>query len=74
MPKWLGSYKIVDLNENNAKLEIKSNKYKVVNIARLKKFCEDKSKSVCQEDTCFSESDSSLFQDTSTNCPQRPMN
>ncbi len=32
-PKWLGPYKIVDLNENNAKLEIKRNKYKVVNIA-----------------------------------------
>jgi transposase InsO family protein len=35
MPKWLGPYKIVDLNENNAKLKIKPNKYKVV--ARLKK-------------------------------------
>jgi hypothetical protein len=72
-PKWLGPYKIVDLNDNNATLEIKTNKYKVVNIARLKPFCEDPNKSVCQEDMCFSESDSSLFQDTNTNCPQRPM-
>ncbi len=38
-----------------------------------KNFCEDKTKSFCQEDTHFSESDSSLFQDTNTNCPQRPM-
>jgi len=69
----LGPYKIVDLNENNAKFDIKPNKFKVVNIARLKDFCEDKNKSFCQEDTRFSESDSSLFQDTNTNCPQRPM-
>jgi hypothetical protein len=69
----LGPYKIVDLNENNAKLENKHNTYKVVKIARLKNFCEDKNKGVCQEDTRFSESDSSLFQDTNTNCPQRPM-
>jgi hypothetical protein len=69
----LGPYKIEDLNENNAKLEIKPNKYKVVNITRLKNVCEDKNKSVCQEDKRFSESDSSLFQDTNTNCPQRPM-
>ncbi len=69
----VGPIQIVDLNENNAKLEIKTNKYKIVNIARLKNICEDQSKSVCQEDTHFSESDSSLFQDTNTNCPQRPM-
>ncbi len=72
-PKWLGPYKIVDLNDNNAKLEIKANKYKVVNIARLKNFCEDQNKSVCQENTRFSEGNSGLFQDTNTNCLQRPM-
>jgi len=31
-PKWLGPYKIVDLNKNNAKLEIKDNKFKIVNV------------------------------------------
>jgi hypothetical protein len=72
-PKWLGPYKNVDLNDNNAKLEIKTNKYKVITIARLKNFCEDQTKGVCQEDKHFSESNSSLFQDTNTNCPQRPM-
>ncbi len=37
-PKWLGPYQIVDLNKNNAKLQIKNNKYKIVNCARLKLF------------------------------------
>ncbi len=40
-PKWLGPYKILDLNDNNTKLEIKMIKYKVVNIAILKTFCEN---------------------------------
>jgi hypothetical protein len=34
--KWLGPYKIVDLNKNNAKLEVKNNKFKIVNVSRLK--------------------------------------
>ncbi len=37
-PKWLEPYKIVDLNDNNAKLEIKTNKFKIVNCSRLKPF------------------------------------
>jgi hypothetical protein len=61
----------VDLNENNAKIEIKSNKFKIINVSRLKPFCEDKNKSVCQEDLCLSQGDPGLFQDTNTNCPQR---
>jgi hypothetical protein len=40
-PKWIGPYKIVDLN-NNAKIELKPNKFKVVNISRLKAYEEDK--------------------------------
>ena len=40
--KWLGLYNIVDLDENKAKIEIKPNKLKIINISRLKAFCEDK--------------------------------
>jgi Integrase zinc binding domain len=72
-PKWLDPYKIVDLNKNNAKIEIKSNKFKIINASRLKPFCEDNNKSVCQEDFCLSQGDPVLFQDTNTNCPQRPI-
>jgi len=72
-PKWLGPFKIVDLNANNAKLEIKNNKFKVVNVSRLKAFCEDKTKDVCQEDPRLSQGDPSLFQDTNIDFPQRPM-
>ncbi len=54
-PKWLGPYKIVDVNENNAKLEIKNNKFKIVNVSRLKTFCEPSHKNVCLEDPCLSQ-------------------
>jgi hypothetical protein len=40
-PKWLGPYKIIDINENNAKIEIKPNKFKIINISRLKAFHEE---------------------------------
>jgi hypothetical protein len=40
-PKWLGAYKIVALNDNNAKIEIKPNKFKNINISRLKAFKEE---------------------------------
>ncbi len=72
-PKWLGPYKIVDLNDNNAKLEIKSNKYKIVNCSRLKPFLENKNKSVCPEENCLSQGDPSLFQDTNTEISNRPL-
>ncbi len=72
-PKWLGPYKIVDLNKNNAKIEIKSNKFKIINVSRLKPFCEEKNKSVCQEELRLSQGDPGLFQDTNTNCSQRPI-
>ncbi len=32
-PKWIGPFEIIGLNDNNAKLKIKSNKLKVVNVA-----------------------------------------
>jgi hypothetical protein len=40
-PKWLGPYKIIDLNENNAEIEIKSKKFKIINISGLKAFHEE---------------------------------
>jgi hypothetical protein len=62
----------VDLNENNAKLEVKNNKFKIVNVSRLKSFCELSDKNVCQEEPRLSQGDPSLFQDTNINSPQRP--
>ncbi len=70
-PKWVGPYKIVDLNDSNAKIELKPNKFKVINISRLKKFEEDKN--VCPEETRFFESDPSLFQDTNIDQSKRPL-
>ncbi len=37
----LGPYKIVNLNDNNAKIEIKQNKFKIINGSRLKAFKEE---------------------------------
>jgi hypothetical protein len=31
-PKWVGPYKIIDMNNINGKLEIKPNKFKIINI------------------------------------------
>jgi hypothetical protein len=62
--KWLGPDQIVDLNKNNAKLQIKNNKFKIVNCARLKPFLTDANENVCPEEQRLSQGDSSLFQDT----------
>jgi transposase InsO family protein len=70
-PKWVGPYKIVDLNDNNAKIELKPHKFKVVNISRLKAF--EENKNVCPEEPRFSESAPSLSQDTNIDQPQRPL-
>jgi hypothetical protein len=67
------TFQIIDLNANNAKLEVKNNKFKVVNVSRLKAFCEAKTTDVCQEDTRLSQGDPSLFQDTNIDFPQRPI-
>jgi hypothetical protein len=48
-PKWVRPYKIVDFNDNNAKIELKPNKFKVINISRLKAF--EENKNVCPEET-----------------------
>jgi len=34
-PKWVGPYKILDIYDNNKKIELKPNKFKVINISRL---------------------------------------
>jgi hypothetical protein len=60
-PKWVGPYKIIDLNKNNAKLEIKPNKFKIINISRLKAFHEEKEKRLSQDKSRLSPS---LFQDS----------
>ncbi len=72
-PKWLGPYTNVDLNENNAKLQIKTNKLKIVNCSRLKHFLENLNENVCPEETRLFQGDSSFFQDTNINQPNRPL-
>jgi hypothetical protein len=52
-PKWLGPYKIVDLNNNNAKIEIKPNKFKIINISRLKAFKEETPQYLSQDPYIF---------------------
>ncbi len=71
--KWLGPYKIVDLNDNNAKIEIKPNKFKIINISRLKVFKEETIQCLPQDDLHLSQDDPSLFQDYENQSPQRPM-
>jgi hypothetical protein len=72
-PKWVGPYKIVGhLNDNNAKIELKPNKYKVINISRLKAYEEDQ-KRLSEDVTCLPQGDPSLFEDSPTNYPSRPM-
>jgi hypothetical protein len=70
-PKWVGPYKIIDLNDNNAKIELKPNKFKVINISRLKAF--EENKNVCPEETRFFESEPGLFQDTNIDQRKRPL-
>ncbi len=71
--KWVGPYKIIDVNDNNAKLEIKPNKFKIINISRLKAFHEEKEQCLSQDKQCLPQGDPSLFQDSHTDFPQRPM-
>jgi hypothetical protein len=52
-PKWVVPYKIVDINDNNAKLEIKLNKFKIINISRLKAFHEEKVQHLFQDEQCL---------------------
>jgi hypothetical protein len=70
-PKCLGPYKIIDLNENNAKIEIKPNKFKIINISRLKAFHEEIPTCLSQDDLHLSQGNPGLFQDSNENFPQR---
>ncbi len=54
-------------------MEIKTNKFKIVNVSRIKSFCEPPAKVVCQEDPRLSQGDPNLFQDTNNTRPQRPI-
>ncbi len=48
---WIEPYEIVDINDNNAKLKIKNNKLKVVNIAWIKWFVEEATKRLSEDDS-----------------------
>ena len=54
--KWVGPYKTVDLNDNNAKIEIFPNKFKVINISRLKAYEEDQ-KHLSEDASCLLQGD-----------------
>jgi hypothetical protein len=71
-PKWVGPYKTVDLNDNNAKIELKPNKFKVINISRRKAYEEDQ-KHLSEDAKRLPQGDPSLFEDSQTNSPPRPM-
>ncbi len=71
--KWVGPYKIIDINDKNAKHEIKTNKFKIINISRLKAFHEEKEQCLSQDEQCLLQGNPSLFQDSHTESPQRPM-
>jgi hypothetical protein len=49
-PNWVGPYEIVDVNDTNAKLNIK-NKLKIVNIAHLKLFVEETKTCLSQDNS-----------------------
>ncbi len=72
-PKCIHPYKIVDINDNNAKIEIKQNKFKVIKVTILKAFQEERDKCLSKDETSFSQDNDCLFQDTNINAPQRPM-
>ena len=61
-PNWIGPYEIVDVNDTNAKLQIK-NELKVVNIAQIKPFVEEAPKRLSQDELCSSQSNQRINQD-----------
>ncbi len=63
----------MDINDNNAKLELKPNKFKVINISRLKAFQEETEKHISQDAQRLSQGDPSLFEDSPALSPPRPM-
>ena len=71
-PNWIGPYQIIDINDTNAKLQIK-NKQKVVNIARLKMFVEEATNRSSQGDQRLLQGDPGLFLDQQDQPLSRPM-
>ncbi len=68
-PKWIGPYLIININDKNAKLQLKPNKFKIVNVARLKPFFEDSEKCLSEDDKHLSEDKYCLDQDINTDPP-----
>ncbi len=62
----------MDINDTNAKLQIK-NKLKIVNVARLKKFVEEAPNRSSESDQRLSQGDPGLVQDQQDQPPHRPM-
>jgi len=56
-------FKIIDINDNNTRLKLKSNKLKVVNIAQIKPYVEEATKHLSEDDSHTSQSDQCLSQD-----------
>ncbi len=72
-PNWTGPFEIIDINDNNAKIKIKS-KFKVVNIAKFKPFLEKPTKRLSKDNSCPSEgTPTCLSQDNLQRVPKRPM-
>ncbi len=71
-PNWIGPYQIIDINDTNAKLQIK-NKQKIVNIARLKMFVEEATNRSSQGDQRLLQGDPGLFLDQQDQPLSRPM-
>jgi hypothetical protein len=73
LPNWTGPFQIVDLNDNNTKIQIK-NKLKIVNIARIKPFLEEPTTRLPQDDSSSSQSSpTGLDQGPINGFPKRPM-
>jgi hypothetical protein len=72
-PKWVCPYKIMDINDNNAKLYIKPNKFKVINISIFKAFQEEAEKCLYEDDQRLFQGNQCLFEDMPHAPPQRPI-
>ncbi len=63
----------MDINDNNAKIELKPNKFKVINISRLKAFQEEDAKRLSEDAQHLPQGNPSLFEDSPTTSLPRPM-
>ncbi len=62
-PKSVGPFKIMDINDNNAKIELKPKKFKIFNISRLKAFQEETNKHLSQDAQHLSQGNPNIFED-----------